>query len=138
MSELSSEQRQAIIAAVQGGRKIEAVKLYRDATSASLADSKHFIESLQDTLATGEVPAVAPEVTDTAIKNRVIELLRSDQRILAIKEYCESTGVRLKEGKAAVEAIASEQGIETPNGAGCSIGSAAILLAISFVVYALA
>jgi|GraSoiStandDraft_47_1057283.scaffolds.fasta_scaffold964641_1 ribosomal protein L7/L12 len=36
-----------IVEAVQGGRKIEAIKLYRQATSVGLKEAKDFIEEVQ-------------------------------------------------------------------------------------------
>jgi hypothetical protein len=44
---LSDEQVQQISAAVFAGRKIEAIKLYRQATRLGLKESKDFIEALE-------------------------------------------------------------------------------------------
>ena len=40
--------------ALYEGRKIEAIKIYRDQTGAGLADAKQFIEDLADELYAGE------------------------------------------------------------------------------------
>jgi ribosomal protein L7/L12 len=44
---LTQEQINAITGAIFTGRKIEAIKLYRDSTDASLAEAKEFIEKLE-------------------------------------------------------------------------------------------
>ncbi|MBI5395245.1 MAG: ribosomal protein L7/L12 [Verrucomicrobia bacterium] len=44
---LTPQQTDAIIDALYGGRKIEAIKLYREATGAGLAESKGFVEKLE-------------------------------------------------------------------------------------------
>ena len=46
MSEMNDSQRQAIIEAIEAGRKIEAIKLYREATGLGLKESKEFIDQL--------------------------------------------------------------------------------------------
>lgn len=47
MAELTPQQNDAIIDALYGGRKIEAIKLYREATGAELVDAKNFVEKLE-------------------------------------------------------------------------------------------
>lgn len=44
--ELNDQSRQEILDCIRGNRKIEAIKLYRDATGAGLKESKEFIEEL--------------------------------------------------------------------------------------------
>ena len=46
MTELNEQQRAEILDAIKAGRKIEAIKLYRDATGAGLKEAKEFIEEL--------------------------------------------------------------------------------------------
>ncbi len=55
----------------------------------------------------------------------VLTLASRGKKIEAIKLYREATGVGLKEAKEAVEALMSEQGIDSP-GSGC----ASVLLAV--------
>lgn len=64
-----------------------------------------------------------PEGEDPSVA-RLLDLLRSGQKIAAIKAYREEHGVGLKEAKDAVEALAAEHGIASKP-AGCS--SAALL-----------
>lgn len=46
MSELSDEVREQILNAIKQARKIEAIKLYREATGQGLKEAKDFIEAL--------------------------------------------------------------------------------------------
>ena len=48
--ELPEARRQAILEAIYGARKIEAIKLVRDATSCGLKEAKDFVEKLADKL----------------------------------------------------------------------------------------
>lgn len=45
-NQLSQETKDAIAASIYEGRKINAIKIYREASKASLADAKDFIEAL--------------------------------------------------------------------------------------------
>ena len=44
--ELPEDKRQAILEAIYGARKIEAIKLVREATSCGLKEAKEFVEKL--------------------------------------------------------------------------------------------
>ncbi len=59
--------------------------------------------------------------------DRIIELLRSGQKIAAIKLYRERHGTGLKEAKDAVEDLARQHQIIAPGGSGCA-GVAVLLL----------
>jgi len=50
-SELTDDVRQQILNALIAGRKIEAIKLYREATGKGLKDAKDFIDRLVEKLA---------------------------------------------------------------------------------------
>ena len=50
MKELNDETRDQIMSAIKARRKIEAIKIYREATGVGLKDSKEFIEELTDQL----------------------------------------------------------------------------------------
>ncbi len=47
---MSDDDVQRIMAAVFAGQKIQAIRLYRQATKSSLVDAKNFVEALQDRL----------------------------------------------------------------------------------------
>ncbi|MFM1767979.1 MAG: hypothetical protein RJA22_508 [Verrucomicrobiota bacterium] len=53
---ISGEQRFAIHQALHGGQKIEAIKLYRDATGARLSEAKEAVEKME-----AELRAATPE-----------------------------------------------------------------------------
>jgi len=93
------------------GRKIEAVKLYREQTGAGLAEAKEAVEALERDEARGaEGPA------DSDLEPEIVSLLEQGRKIEAVKLYREKTGVDLKEAKDAVEAIAAEHHIPGPSG----------------------
>jgi len=50
MAQLNDQQRQAIEAAIFAGNKIEAIKLYREATGVGLAEAKEAVEALETSL----------------------------------------------------------------------------------------
>jgi hypothetical protein len=50
MSEILPEKKAEITDAIFAGRKIEAIKLYREATGLGLKESKEFVEALQSRL----------------------------------------------------------------------------------------
>lgn len=105
--DLSPEQRRAIQSALQRGSKIEAVKLYRDATGASLADSKDAVEAMPvDPIPIAGLPSILPTAGMTPDKmNAVVAALAGGNKIEAIKLYRDATGLGLAESKDAVEAM---------------------------------
>lgn len=127
MSELTSAQRSEIMAALERGKKIEAIKLYRQATGSGLVDAKRFIETLQHALAPGTESAHPSARLAKEDSDAIVQLLQAGKKIQAIKVYREATGVGLKAARESVEAIASERGI--PTGSGCG-GPAVLLLAL--------
>ena len=103
-----------LLAAIHEGRKIEAIKIYRERTGLGLKESKDAVEAL----ARGQPvpvppplpgpiasPVPAPVVPPGGSLDAVHAALRSGNKILAIKHYREATGVGLKEAKDAVEAL---------------------------------
>ena len=111
---------------IRQGRKIEAIKLYRAQTGVGLAEAKAAVEAMEG----GESPppggdAPAPEDIDADLW----ELLKSGQKIEAIKRYRAQTGVGLAEAKAAVEAIGRKHGLAV-KGPGCA---SMVLLGLAIV-----
>jgi large subunit ribosomal protein L7/L12 len=107
-----------VVALVTNGRKIEAIKLYRDLTGAGLKEAKEAVEAL-------ERAGSAPEPRSPSASR---ESSGADADVLDL----DKTGVGLAEAKNAVEALARANGL--PGGepsAGC--GGAA-LLALTFFV----
>jgi ribosomal protein L7/L12 len=86
------------------GRKIEAIKLYRERTGVGLAEAKAAVEALQP----GQAPPSAP--VPAAPAATVDDLIRADHKIAAIKLHREQTGLGLREAKDWVEARAEQLG----------------------------
>ncbi len=114
-----------LLALLAEGRKIEAIKRYREVTGAGLAAAKETVEALER----GE-PLPTREPVDSTMEAEIISLLEGGKKIEAIKVYRERTGVGLKEAKDAVEAVAAQRGIIAPSGSGC-LGVVLLLMAIS-------
>jgi large subunit ribosomal protein L7/L12 len=114
-----------VLALMGEGRKIEAIKLYRDLTGAGLKEAKDAVEAL-------ERGGTRPEAHrgSAGAEADVLDLLRAGQKIRAIKIYRERTGVSLLEAKNAVESLAAEQGIPTSR-SGCA---GALLFAVAVVL----
>ncbi len=117
-------------ALMAAGRKIEAIKQYRAATGAGLAEAKDAVESLM--LGTA-LPS--RESADSSFEAEIISLLQGGKKIAAIKLYREKTGVGLKEAKDFVEALAADQRIAAPARSGCL---SVILLVVLIVICAVA
>ncbi len=87
---------------VRAGRKIEAIKRYRELTGVGLRDAKEAIEAFEreGTLRLPAKTALLRQVNDSEIEAQI----RTGHLIDAIKLYREKNGVGLKEAKDAVEA----------------------------------
>jgi ribosomal protein L7/L12 len=88
------------------GRKIEAIRLYRDATDASLAAAKEAVEALEQ----GRSLHLANKL-DSEFRAELLALLQKGQKIEAIKLYRTRTGAGLKDAKDAVEALGLAHGL---------------------------
>lgn len=106
------------------GRKIEAIKRYRERTGVGLAEAKQFVETFER----GETsPAEPPAESD--LQQEIVSLLERGRKIEAIKLHRERMGTGLKEAKDAVEAIAAERHIIAPSGSGC-LGVMLVILTV--------
>jgi len=92
-----------IRAEIASGNKIQAIKLYRDATGAGLAEAKQAIELI----AAGKPPpdGGGPGPLAADAMQRVTELIASGNAIEAIKLFRQAAGVDLKQAKEAVDAM---------------------------------
>jgi ribosomal protein L7/L12 len=94
---------------LRAGRKIEAIKAYKELTGVGLKEAKDAVDALER----GEPvavpiapPPLGPITPNVAVDDRELrEHLRADRLIDAIKRYRELTGLGLKESKDAVEAL---------------------------------
>jgi ribosomal protein L7/L12 len=97
-------------------RKIDAIKLYREATHAGLREAKEAVEALERGEAVPDVsdapsPAPAGRLTQATLR-KIQQLAAAGELIPAIKELRAATGFGLKEAKEAVEAL--QAGRPTP------------------------
>ncbi|MCB9924894.1 MAG: hypothetical protein H6822_22130 [Planctomycetaceae bacterium] len=105
------------------GKKIEAVKVYKDHFGCGLKDAKDAVESLQRG---ASLPS--PSQPDADLDSQLLRLLGRGEKIKAVKLYRDQTGATLYDSKQAVEALAERHGIAVQGG-GCSG-----VVMISFVV----
>lgn len=96
------------------GRKIEAVKAYKDHTGCGLKDAKDAVEALQ---LSASLPIRSEP--DGDLDAEVLRLLGQGEKIKAVKFYREQTGGTLYDSKQAVESLAERHGIAVRSG-GCS------------------
>jgi ribosomal protein L7/L12 len=87
---------------LRAGRKIEAIKRYRELTGVGLQEARDAIEALESGRSVTLPPksSLLRQVNDSEIEAQI----RSGHLIDAIKLYREKNGVGLKEAKDAVEA----------------------------------
>lgn len=91
-------------AAIAAGRKIEAIKLYRDLTGVGLKEAKEAVDALERGELVTFTPLQAPTPAAGGMEE-ITRLARSGQLIAAIKLHRELTGLGLKESKDAVEKL---------------------------------
>lgn len=84
------------------GRKIDAIKLVRDATKCDLKEAKDYVEQLEMDQMKVALPSAAPLKN---IDGQLLELIRRGKKINAIKLYREHTGEGLAESKDYVDAL---------------------------------
>jgi ribosomal protein L7/L12 len=120
-----------VLALVRDGRKIEAIRIFRETTGCGLREAKDAVEAMeagrQAFSEGGRTPPAA-----TMKENEILELVRGGNIIAAIKLHRERTGDGLKDAKDAVEALARAHGIARPQQVGC--GGAALMLVAGFVM----
>ena len=94
-----------INAQIAAGRMIDAIKLYREATGAGLAEAKEAVELI----AAGRPPrsGAAPTLATDALQE-VSALVKAGRKLEAIKRYRQEAGVDLKGAKDAVDALELE------------------------------
>ena len=104
MPGLRPDQVQKIHALLHEHRKIDAIKLYREATGSSLAEAKEAVEEM----AVNEAVKPPDDVRDydnPVLTSRIKSLLSRNRKVDAVKIYREEYGVGLKEAKDVVDRI---------------------------------
>jgi ribosomal protein L7/L12 len=105
-SNLSDDDIEPIRAALRAGNKIEAIKLYRQATGAGLAEAKRFVEAFDPDAPIGS-HRTAGSLSDADIE-QIQAALFAGKKIEAIKLYRAGSGEGLREAKEFVEALETE------------------------------
>lgn len=105
MSGLSTEQERQIRELIAREQKIAAIKLYREATGASLKDAKEAVEAMEMRASVNFPVSTQGSVQDSSLDNRIKRLLAERKKIEAVKVYREAYNCGLKEAKEAVDAI---------------------------------
>jgi ribosomal protein L7/L12 len=108
MSELPERALAAIRDAMARGAKIEAIKLYRQATGARLRESKEAVERMESETAAEPPPVLFTGPLRDEDLARLRTLLRRGETLQAVKFHRERTGYGLKESKDAVDALERE------------------------------
>jgi ribosomal protein L7/L12 len=131
MTSLAPDARERIESLLREGRKIEAIKVYREASGSGLAEAKAAVEQIDAAASSNSQPATSMGslgVGDPVVIEEVAELVRAGRKIEAIKRYREATGLGLAESKAAVDAFESQQPTPTVPAVKTSSGCLGLLL----------
>ena len=104
MPSLSPDQVQRIHEHIHNQQLIHAIKLYREATGASLAEAKQAVEEMaRDEFSKPQSGTV--DYDNPILEARIKSMLARRQKIAAVKIYREEYGIGLKEAKDAVDRI---------------------------------
>ncbi len=98
----SLTQREQIELLLKNGRKIEAIKLFRQDTGTTLKKAKYAVEFMQEELQLSDFNQRHNNADEDA---ELRQYIQSGKKINAIKRYRELAGVGLKEAKLAVELL---------------------------------
>ncbi|HSH05458.1 MAG TPA: ribosomal protein L7/L12 [Anaerolineae bacterium] len=94
--------------AIRSGRKINAIKRYRELTGVGLKEAKEAIDELIANPSTTTFTSTSNDtspVTDPVHDPEFMRYLQQNKKINAVKRYRELTNVTLKEAKEAVERL---------------------------------
>lgn len=102
-----------IVEHLRQGRKINAIKLYRESTGQGLKESKDAVEQMERDLASGttvpspQILSASPTTSgiSDSVTARIHDLVRQNRKIEAIKVYREATGVDLRAAKDYVDGL---------------------------------
>ncbi len=136
--ELTEQQIEQVRAHLHAGRKVEAIRIYREMSGLGLAEAKAAVEAMEQGggLPAGRTARGLPEPDADEIEREVRRALREGTKIQAIRRYREMTGADLKDSKDAVDLIEARFRAHYPEYAarparsGC-LGAVAIVLAVS-------
>ena len=103
---LNLAQTEQILAEIKNGRKINAIKLYREITNSGLKEAKDAIDAIEQ----GNI-RISPVVSSVDVEQRIQQELKAGRKINAVKLYRETYKVGLKEAKDAVDAMERQLGL---------------------------
>ena len=115
LGDLTPSARDAVAAEIDAGHKVNAIKIYRDATGAPLADAKRAIDNWYVTGhgAKARGASASPlggRLTEEA-RARISTLVRDGHREHAMSLYAEATGASVSEAKAIIRSWDPDQNI---------------------------
>jgi ribosomal protein L7/L12 len=105
--------RDRVLGEIQGGRKIEAIKLVRERTRLGLAEAKALVDAVErgdasidlDLVPTSSLDNATVALNDPGLAARLVVEIAAGRKIEAIKLLRERTGLGLKEAKDAIDAL---------------------------------
>ena len=111
---LSEEVHASIIKEIQAGKKIDAVKLYQNATGESLLGSKIAVETLidQQTKNASDTNLLGLEIQSFPFHDQVLDAIFNNRKVDAMKIYMEHSGVTLLEAKKFIEDLTDQLQVE--------------------------
>jgi ribosomal protein L7/L12 len=115
--ELTDDQVAQLRYELTAGRKLAAVKLYKEWTGSSLVAAKNYVESLPTDTAVADFD----EGIETHQMDRILDALQQGNKLEAVKLYRESSGLNLMESKKFIEGLMKELGIEDRPGCGAAV-----------------
>ena len=113
MDRPNADLEQQVWSLLDQGQKLEAVKLYKGQSGASLREAKQAVEAMQ----AGADPPSPPH-TGSDLEAELLRMLGRGDKLEAIKLYKDQRGVALLEAKQTVASLAARHGLVTQR-AGC-------------------
>ena len=110
ISDLSEPQQCEIRDQLNAGRKLAAIKLYREFTQSSLMESKTAVERFARDDESCEVPVTSDGPLDDRQMDEILDAVANGRKLNAVKLHMTSSGQSLSESKAFVESLMEELG----------------------------
>lgn len=109
---LSQDTLAKISRALQSKNKIEAVRIYREATGQSLRDAKNAVEALMSNGGEGLAKITSEERN---VQDEILDAIFDNRTLDAVKLYHESTGKNLRESIAFIRDLKDQLKTEAPD-----------------------
>ena len=144
IDQLPFEIQESIRQAIGAGKKLDAVKIYRDAatTKPSLLECKTIIENEMARLrgeASGS-PGQVESLAESDVMDQILNDIFAHKKLDAVKLYCSSAGASLMEGKKFIEELIDQLQQESPEqfNVGKQTGCVGMLFVLVIAVVSLA